>query len=444
MKPKTRHLANLITMTRIFGVGLIFWLTPYKSNYWLFWTVIIYTVVCLTDYIDGWVARKLNIESDMGRILDPLADKILVLVFLPLLEMQAISSFPVFIILAREFAIMAIRIVSAKKGNIIPAKFPGKIKTAITLPVCGILFARVQVTEIAGLPQYFWPLEFLRKWIFAWPGWVFSILIWATVVITIWSFLDYLSNFITWQQYVKKTKKSKKKKAILYWLIPNTITLSNLMFGIFGIIFALLDKFQITVVLILMGTLLDALDGKLARKFSTETIFGAKMDSWADFINFGIAPAVIIFRVFYIKQTTFFLVISILLAVIYCGSVYYRLKRFDQKGHAEYFEGVPSPIGAALVSLTAVSLHLSYFKFFIFTILLAILLMVSKIPYPHMETAVRNVFFRYLRYPAFIFFVLTIMNLLFMGFLNRFFVLEGLLLIAYFYVCSPLFLHKTS
>ena len=81
-----RHIANVITFTRILGVVLIFWMTPYRSSYWLFWAVSIYAVICVTDFLDGWIARKLNIESDIGKILDPLADKILVLVFLPLLE----------------------------------------------------------------------------------------------------------------------------------------------------------------------------------------------------------------------------------------------------------------------------------------------------------------------------------------------------------------------
>ena len=54
-------------------------------------------------------------------------------VFLPLLTMQVIPSFPVFIILAREFSIMAIRVFSAKQGIIIPAQFSGKLKTALTL-----------------------------------------------------------------------------------------------------------------------------------------------------------------------------------------------------------------------------------------------------------------------------------------------------------------------
>ena len=77
-----------------------------------------------------------KIESELGKILDPLADSDFGLLFLPLPEMQVITSFPVFIILAREFAVMGLRIYSVQVGgDSIPAQFTGKLKTAITFPV---------------------------------------------------------------------------------------------------------------------------------------------------------------------------------------------------------------------------------------------------------------------------------------------------------------------
>ena len=125
------QLANMITFTRILGVGLIFWMTPYTTNYWLLIAVSVFIFVALTDFLDGWVARRFNQVSDLGKMMDPLADKILVLVFLPLLEMQMITSFPVFIILSREFAIMALRVmVASKGGTVVAAQFSGKLKTA--------------------------------------------------------------------------------------------------------------------------------------------------------------------------------------------------------------------------------------------------------------------------------------------------------------------------
>jgi CDP-diacylglycerol---serine O-phosphatidyltransferase len=439
----TRNLANIITLMRILGVGLIFWFTPYKTNLWEFWTIIIYTVICLTDYFDGWVARKLHIESDIGKILDPLADKILVLVFLPLLEMQVISSFPVFIILAREFAIMAVRIVSAKNGTIIAAKLPGKIKTAITLPVCGLLFARAQVIEVANLPSFFIPFEILRKWILAWPGWIFTTLIWLTVAITIWSFLDYFGSFI-WQLYVKKAGGDEAKaKRFLWMLVPNALTLTNLFFGTIAVVAAGFKHYHVAALLVLLGMLLDALDGKLARKLEAATGFGAKLDSQADFISFGVAPSIIIFRLVSVNNGIYFLFIGFFLALLYYGSVHYRLKRFNKTGHSDYFEGLPSPIGAALVVLSAISLYISHLYIFIGIIIVASLLMISKIPFPHLDVATKKTFLRYLKIPAFIFFVLTILNLSNINIAINFYVYEILFAFACSYVISPIFLINT-
>ena len=135
-------LANMITFSRIVGVVFIFWLMPFMTEEMQLLTIVLYTVVSLTDFLDGWIARRFNIVSELGKVLDPLADKLLVLVFLPLLP-NAISAFPVFIVLAREFAIMGLRVFAAKYGDIIAANFSGKLKTGITLPVCGILFMRL-------------------------------------------------------------------------------------------------------------------------------------------------------------------------------------------------------------------------------------------------------------------------------------------------------------
>jgi CDP-diacylglycerol--glycerol-3-phosphate 3-phosphatidyltransferase/CDP-diacylglycerol--serine O-phosphatidyltransferase len=442
MQSNNRHLANIITLIRILGVILIFWFTPYKTNLMLIWTVIIYTFVCLTDIIDGWVARKLNIVSDIGKILDPLADKIVVLVLLPLLEMQVITSLPVFIILAREFAIMGLRVAAAKTGTIIPAYISGKIKTGVTLPVCGILFARATVEIVPNLPPALVPLDLLRQWIYQWPTLVFNILIWTTVVITLWSFLDYFRSFI-WQQYVIKAGGDEKKaKKFLYMLIPNFLTLVNLGFGSAAVIFAAFKMYHITVVLVLLGMFLDAIDGKLARKFETVTKFGAKLDSRADFISFGIAPAVIIFGLLSAKINCFYNLPCLAIAIGYYGAVHFRLHRFDQKGHSDYFTGLPSPIGASFIVLSAISFYLSQVVVFIPIIIIVSLLMVSKIPYPHMDVATKRTFMRYLKIPAFIFFVLTILNLLDINLAKNLLVYEILFGLSCTYVISPLLLIK--
>lgn len=433
-----RHLANIITVTRIMGVVSIFWLTPYKTNLILLWTVIIYTFVSLTDFLDGWVARRLNIVSDVGKILDPLADKILVLVFLPLLEMQVISSFPVFIILAREFAIMALRVVSAKNGTIISATFAGKLKTAFTLPVCGILLARVPVYEM-DVPAILEPLEFLRVWILGLPQWSINLLIYITVVITIWSFLDYFGSFI-WQRYVQKYGGDEERaKKSLRTLVPNTVTMLNFLCGTIAAVVAAFGQYHLAVLLILFGILLDALDGTLARKLNVFSKWGSKFDSKADVMSFGIAPAVVIFRLVTNYAMPQSIIAGFILGIAYFAAVYYRLNRFDKSGgHSLYFTGLPSPIGSAIVILAAISEYLSSIYTFAPIVIIVCVLMVSRIPYMH-NIASKKTFLRYLRIPTLIFFGLTIINLLKLRLAYQFYVYEVLFCLTLVYVVSPVF-----
>ena len=361
----------------------------------------------MTDFVDGYLARRLEIVSDVGKILDPLADKILILVFLPLLQMQAITAFPIFLILAREFIVMALRVFAAKNGLIMGAGFSGKLKTLITLPVCGVLFARIPVLDVP-LPAYLVPINLLRSWVFGWPSWVFDGLIWVMVGVTLWSLADYMCSFL-WQSYLRRSDGDPKRaKQKLRLLIPNAVTFVNLCCGVLAVIYAWFHLFHSAVLLVLLGTLLDALDGKLARRLNAFSKFGAKLDSKADYVNFGIAPAVVVFQ----RSMLYGWPLALFLGLIYYSAVHYRLRRFDQSGHSDYFEGVPSPVGAGLVVLAAISTYLSTAWVFSGIVILLAGLMVSRIPYPHLDVANRETFLRYLRVPILLFLVLTMLQLL--------------------------------
>ena len=434
-KPSYNQLANGITVTRILGVGLIFWLTPYTTNFMQLCAISIYAVICFTDFLDGLVARKLKIVSDIGKILDPLADKILVLVFLPLLEMQIITSFPVFIILSREFAIMALRVISAKNGTIIPATMSGKIKTAFTLPVCGILLGRVPV-EVVALPAMLRPLEYLRVWIMAWPGWIISVLVWSTVVITIWSFLDYFGSFI-WQQYVQKFSgdQDKARKALLSF-IPNGFSVANLCCGLASIGLAWFHKFDMVVLLVLLAMIFDAVDGPLARRFGTDSQKGADLDSKADFVSFGVAPGLAIAMILDLPGPFFF--ISIAAGLLFYACVHFRLKRFNSLGHTPYFKGLPSPVGAGVMMIGyASSFFVNAWAFLGLTIIVSIL-MISKIPYPHNEVVKNHWFLKYLRASTGLFLLLTIFKLLGVPFSGSLYIPEILFGLTTLYVIFPI------
>lgn len=377
----------------------------------LYIAVSLFSIVSITDYLDGYIARKLHIVSDVGKVLDPLADKILVLTFLPLLEMQTISSFPVFIILAREFAVMALRVVMAKNGTILAASTAGKWKTALTLPLCGVLFARVSVRPADGLLGVFQVLEPIRLWIYHWPRWMIATWIWVVIVVTIWSFLDYFGEFI-WNEWVKKMGgDSTVAKRRLRLIIPNAFTILNLVSGISAAGFAILGAVDFAVALVLLGTLLDAIDGRLARKLDAFSNWGAKLDSKADYVTFGIAPAAILAHAI---GPNWNWIAGICVAGVYYGAVHYRLVRFNRVGHSPFFDGLPSPIGAMTVVLAMI---VPWGRFPVPVVGVGIgiamaALMVSTIPYPHLEVARHRTILRHFRFPALLTFCCIIIGLL--------------------------------
>lgn len=433
-----KNLANIITFSRMFGVGFIFWITPFVSEIMQLWCIVIFSIVGFTDFLDGWIARRFNIVSDMGKVLDPLADKILVLVFLPLLSMKVITAFPVFIILAREFGIMGLRVFAAKHGYIISANFSGKLKTGITLPVCGILMARPIVILADDYNVLWTPLILLKRWVHSLPAIVFEGLIWFVVAITVWSFIDYLFKFL-WQRQLQLTNGDTiKTRKYMLSFIPNSVSFVNVLCGLGAIWLSFNSFFMSAGALILIGMILDGLDGRIARKLGTHSKLGQKIDSKADYITFGIAPAVLLFSFIMTFSGAYILYIAIALALFYVWGVYYRLNRFNKSGHSDFFQGLPSPVGAALVAVSIHSFFSTSLLFFIILNIANILLMISTLPYPHNHAARRKVFFVHLRIPVLVFIALVTFRYLGLEQLDRLYVNHCLLALMALYYSAPL------
>ncbi|WP_245456666.1 MULTISPECIES: phosphatidylcholine/phosphatidylserine synthase [unclassified Mesorhizobium] len=175
-------------------------------------------------------------------------------------------------------------------------------------------------------------------------------------------------------------------------VLPNLVTVLAICAGLSGIRFAFENRFEIAVVMVLLAAFLDGIDGRLARMLKATSKFGAQMDSLADIVNFGVAPALVLYA-FLLDRAGSPGWIAALLFTIACGM---RLARFnvladdtDQPAwQTEYFVGVPAPAGAVLVMLP---LYLYFLRLglepsrpaaFIatgFTVLIAFLL-VSRLP----------------------------------------------------------------
>ena len=94
----------------------------------------VFIVASITDFLDGYIARKNNLVTSFGKIMDPLADKILVFgALLCFLQLGFINSWCVAIILAREFFVTGMRVVAVDKGKVIAASWWGKVKTNVQM-----------------------------------------------------------------------------------------------------------------------------------------------------------------------------------------------------------------------------------------------------------------------------------------------------------------------
>lgn len=173
-------------------------------------------------------------------------------------------------------------------------------------------------------------------------------------------------------------------------MFPNLITVLAICAGLSGIRFGFEGRFEPAVVMVLLAAFLDGVDGRLARLLKATSKFGAQMDSLADIVNFGVAPALVLYA-FLLDRAGSPGWIATLLFAIACGMRLARFNVLDEDNsqpawQAEYFVGVPAPAGAVLVMLP---LYLSFlglaptrevvFASTGFTVLVAFLL-VSRLP----------------------------------------------------------------
>jgi CDP-diacylglycerol--glycerol-3-phosphate 3-phosphatidyltransferase len=128
------NLPNLLTMARIVMIPLCLWFLDRGTPKDCFWAAIVFTIAAVTDLLDGWLARKLGIVSVLGKFLDPLADKLIVMATLVwMVPMGRIPGWIVVVLLAREISVTALRSIAASEGVVIAAGQEGKAKTALQM-----------------------------------------------------------------------------------------------------------------------------------------------------------------------------------------------------------------------------------------------------------------------------------------------------------------------
>ncbi|MFD3445536.1 CDP-diacylglycerol--glycerol-3-phosphate 3-phosphatidyltransferase [Microbacteriaceae bacterium 4G12] len=179
------NLPNKITISRIFliPVFLIVMLVPFHWGGYKIGDVtlpvqhlvgaLIFIIASATDWVDGYYARKHNLVTNLGKFLDPLADKLLVsAALITLVEFQYVPAWMVIVIISREFAVTGLRLILAGTGEVVAANMLGKIKTW------------TQIVAISAYLLHNVPLQFL-------PFSIAKVSMWVAVIFTLISGWDY-------------------------------------------------------------------------------------------------------------------------------------------------------------------------------------------------------------------------------------------------------------
>ncbi|MEO5762186.1 MAG: CDP-diacylglycerol--glycerol-3-phosphate 3-phosphatidyltransferase [Vicinamibacteria bacterium] len=124
------NLPNALTALRIFLVPWLVVLLLTRTDWGWLLGIIVFTIAVITDFLDGWIARRRNQLTSLGALLDPLADKLLVsAAFISLIELEMAPAWIVAVIIGREFAVTWLRSEALGRGIVISASGMGKAKT---------------------------------------------------------------------------------------------------------------------------------------------------------------------------------------------------------------------------------------------------------------------------------------------------------------------------
>ena len=180
------NIANRLTIARIAMIPLFLVImcfpkdvlgivNVFHSNLSVSWVLamIIFTIASITDFLDGYLARKYHLITNFGKFADPLADKLLVMTaFITLVGAGVIPMWIVAVIVCRELAVTGLRLLLVNDGEVLAAAWPGKVKTATQM--LAIIFLLIDDFPVKGLPFS-----------------IGTILLYVCLVATVYSGVDY-------------------------------------------------------------------------------------------------------------------------------------------------------------------------------------------------------------------------------------------------------------
>ncbi|WP_456322986.1 CDP-diacylglycerol--glycerol-3-phosphate 3-phosphatidyltransferase [Hydrogenimonas sp.] len=173
------NLSNLLAFLRLLMAPLLLWLLAYRDSAllqgihssWIdYFAALVFVLASVTDFFDGYIARTCHQITALGKVIDPLADKMLTLAaFLGLVVLGRADVFAIFLILSREFFITGLRVMIVSEGRDVSASWMGKVKTVSQMFAIGFLTMN-------------------------WPGG--TALLWIAVAITLYSGYEYIRDYM--------------------------------------------------------------------------------------------------------------------------------------------------------------------------------------------------------------------------------------------------------
>jgi CDP-diacylglycerol---glycerol-3-phosphate 3-phosphatidyltransferase len=183
---------NYLTLMRILFVPAVVFCLSRETYWWDFTAAVIFGVASITDYLDGYLARKYQIETVYGKLMDPLADKFLVIcTYIMLQHLGRIHPVVVMILVCREITITGLRALASAEGIIVSASQGGKWKTALQMGSIPALMVR----ELFGIPVFT-------------AGLIFT---YISLAISLWSAKDYIVEFFKEIKRAASLRKQQKK-----------------------------------------------------------------------------------------------------------------------------------------------------------------------------------------------------------------------------------------
>jgi len=186
--PSIFNIPNILTLMRIAAIPLMVYLLFTGERESSFWAAALFSAASFTDWLDGFLARRMGIVTVFGKFLDPIADKLVVMAALiMIIPLGRVPAWMVLVILGREIIITGLRGIASSEGIVIEASDLGKFKT---------IFQIVAIIALLLHYDYHWFFSSAHPALLANMHNVGMFYLWIAFFITVWSGADYLFRFI--------------------------------------------------------------------------------------------------------------------------------------------------------------------------------------------------------------------------------------------------------